>query len=115
VADLHVVQDLGDAEGTGAVEPERGADTGHGDQEQAGPAADGEAPLDLDDAPHVVHVGLAALVEDPVPDGVELGPEGFELVVGEPETPGGGPLAGGLRGSGRGGDGAGEGGSHGVS
>ena len=79
VPDLHVVEDLRQRERGRAREP---GGREEADEEQRA-APDLEAPLDLDHAADVVGVALAAVFDDALADGVELGSEGLELLRGE--------------------------------
>jgi hypothetical protein len=99
VADLHVVEDLGEREGRGPGEPEGRHDAG---PEQAA-AGDLEPALGADDAADVVGVALAAGGEDAAADCVELGAELLELLRRQAVGVGGEALDGGERGRLRGG------------
>ena len=68
VADLHVLDDLGDRQPDGADQPGRRE---QGEQ-QHGAAAELELALDVDDLADVGGVALAAAVDDLLADGVEL-------------------------------------------
>ena len=79
VADLHVLQDLGDPEHGGARDPRRLPAR----REQRDPARHREAALDGDDAVDVRRVGGAAGLLDLGAQRVELAPELVDLLVGE--------------------------------
>ena len=79
VADLHVVEDLRDAEHRGAGQPGRRQEAG----EQQRAAADLEGALRLDDAADVVGVLLAEVGDHAFLDGVELAAERVGLLVGQ--------------------------------
>ena len=77
VADLHVVEDLGDAQRADGQRPGRG----QVEQRAAGAL---EGALGLDDAADVVGVGLAEVGDHALADRVELGAELLELLGAEP-------------------------------
>ncbi len=76
VADLHVVEDLGEREGGRAGDPGRREDTG---PEQAA-TGDLEPALGADHLANVVGVVLAAIGEDALADRVELLAEALDLL-----------------------------------
>ena len=79
VADLHVVEDLGDAEAEGAEHPRRRERA----EEQHRARAELELALGVDDAADVGGVGGAAGVEDLLADGVELDADLLDVGLGE--------------------------------
>ena len=80
VADLHVLEDLGQPRGGGA---ERARPAGSARRSAATRAHHGEPPVHLDHRSDVVGVALAEVVEDLVVDRVELAAELLDLLVGQ--------------------------------
>ena len=78
VADLHVVEDLADAEGAAPPIQNGGQEA----EEQRGPPGGGQAALPADDPAQVGDVVLAEVGDDPLADGVELATEGVEVGLG---------------------------------
>ncbi len=79
VADLHVLDDLGDRQAERADQPGRREQR----EQQDGAAAEFEASLIVDDAADVVGVALAAAGEHLLADGVEFGAEILDVGIGE--------------------------------
>ena len=79
VADLHVLDDLGDREPDRACQPCRRKQR----EQQYGAAAQFELALKVDDVADVVGVALAAAVEDLLADGVEFAAQVLDVLVAE--------------------------------
>ena len=84
VPDLHVVEHLGDREARGAEHP--GGLVPAREQERA--AAHLELALHVDDASDVRRVPCAAIVEDRLPDGVELATDRLDVGSRQVRRPG---------------------------
>src|SRR4029077_385868 len=79
VPDLHVLQDLGDAQAGGADDPRGREDAGEEDDA----AGELQRAAGLDPPADVARVGLAAGVDDGLADRVELDGDRLEVVVGQ--------------------------------